>query len=136
MRTIRCLLVAGVVGLFAIALGACSQPETAGNAVWEFVTAAQTSDHERAVSLLCAELRVGLSAEEFDRSENEIAPPLRLTRLVGSDSDAQEDLETTKSDIASASVAVEGTGPTGPEHWRIHLTKEDGEWKVCEFERL
>lgn len=120
--------------MLVLVLAGCSQPETAGNATWDFVTAVQVRDFEKGFSRVCSRAKQSMSFDQFSTGGAlEFAPPIRLETLVGVGADAQADLATEGTDTTTATVLVEGSTGAVTQRWRVELVKEDGAWKICSF---
>jgi hypothetical protein len=129
----------GSVRLFAVAVAVvmfagCSQPKTAGNATWNFMTAVQVGDFQEAYAGLCAEARRRMSLDQFsDGGARRFAPPVALETVVGVDGDIRADIATEKREVVTSAMFMEGSKGTTTQRWRVDLVKEGGRWKVCSF---
>jgi hypothetical protein len=106
-----------------------STPETPGNAVMEYLTAAQLGDTEEADGRLCRRLR-----DTPDEGELET-----IGRIVHETSAFGEGVS--RQDESTAEVRLEvlfSPSPQGAQGdpWVAHLAKERGHWKVCGFEPI
>ena len=115
------------VAVLLIASACSSTPETPGNAVMAYLTAADLGKESEADGRLCERLKTEASDEELATLE-------RVTNRASVFGEG-----TIRRTDDTAVVALEvlfAPSPEGAdgEPWEAHLVKEDGTWKVCGFE--
>lgn len=130
MKSQGWLIVVSLIALAGMTVScADSTPETPGNAVMDYITAAQLDHDDEAEGRLCQRLRQGASPEEL----------AMIDRIVNQASVFGEGV--VQEDDDSAVVRLEvlfAPSPRGAQGdpWEAHLVKEDDRWKVCGFEPI
>jgi hypothetical protein len=106
--------------------GCDTTPETPGNAVIEFLMAAQGGDDDAADDRLCRRLRENGTAADLES----------IDLVVGASVFGEGTISRTDSDATVALKVVFPPSPLGAEGepWVAHMVKEDGTWRVCGFE--
>lgn len=129
-RVIQLLRVTAML-LATLVVSSCvdSTPETPGDAVMDYITAAQVGKESEASGRLCERLKT-------DATDAELAT---IDRVVHEASVFGEG--TVEETDDSAVVALEvlfAPSPPGAEGdpWEAYMVKEDGKWKVCGFEAV
>ena len=139
------LLIAASVAVFATGCVNYGSPETASNGVIHIGQAVRSGDYANVYQQLCATPRAAVTEAEFIDSSGEALSELFTTRSwnVQDSYEDPPDLETLGPEVLEASRVIRLQRPNGDgatdyefEFWQLTLEREDGNWRLCEFDRL